>query len=532
MFVFFLSLTEALQKFSVQSTSDTLMVQPNLAVQSASVSEANSRGVQFSLIDPKSFMASRIHFNPNASQLTTNSSGAVQIFIQFPSGQSHKTTNTSVGFVLYQNDKLFRSKVFISELHTNRIVISGQLSGKIIPNHVEISFKPEKVLNASLRNFACVFWNYTLRDWSSYGCSGKKNSLGHLQCQCNHTTNFVVLMSFRMNYAYVDVLNTITIVGCCISIIGLSLTIIYQIMTRKSRKTKPTLLLVSICMSLLMFYVLFIFGITNKESTEENSKNSNEIPTSDLDIPQDSCCCTVFTVFLQYFLLATFTWTTIYSIQLFLLLKCTFNQLHRYFTAIVTVTGWGFPAIVVAITLGATYRVDNPLGYRQEEFCWLAALDREKMFDIRKPMLWGFLFPVALMLSFNTGILVYFTVTQCRTNPDLKSTQKTPILKKFLSSLSLAVVLSITWVIGYLHLVEENYVLAIIFCLLTTTQGFQIFIFFTVRTSAFRKHVRNILHSVFTLIPMHHQKYNLQLHRKTRPKATYKNVDSNISSTA
>lgn len=27
----------------------------------------------------------------------------------------------------------------------------------------------------------------------------------------------------------------------------------------------------------------------------------------------------------------------------------------------------GVPAVFMAVTLGATYRVDNPLGYRQEE---------------------------------------------------------------------------------------------------------------------------------------------------------------------
>lgn len=45
----------------------------------------------------------------------------------------------------------------------------------------------------SLYDFACVFWDYSLQDWSTDGCSKRNASDGVLRCFCNHTTNFAAL---------------------------------------------------------------------------------------------------------------------------------------------------------------------------------------------------------------------------------------------------------------------------------------------------------------------------------------------------
>jgi len=52
--------------------------------------------------------------------------------------------------------------------------------------------------------------------------------------------------------------------------------------------------------------------------------------------------------------------------------------------------------------------------------CWLASLDKAGTFDPKRPMLWGFLLPLAVMLCFNTALLVYFSQTICCANPNLK----------------------------------------------------------------------------------------------------------------
>ncbi|XP_045073441.1 adhesion G-protein coupled receptor G7-like [Coregonus clupeaformis] len=374
-------------------------------------------------------------------------------------------------------------------------------------------FKPTAVPNASLYDFACVWWNYTLKDWSTYGCSKVNHSEDGLQCFCNHTTNFAVLMSFRNDFKYAEVLNWITTLGCSMSIIGLSLTITFQIATRsqpskilqasrtiskytitfqiatrKSRKTNPTVLLVSVCVCLLIFTLLFVLGVDNphKQLEKPEIQEDNILPPSDTHTERDRGPCTAVTVLLQYFLLGTFNWNTLYATHVFLMIRNSLATSPSHFTACTVAIGWGLPAVVVALTLGISYRVDDPLGYRQEEFCWLAALDPNGNFDFKLPMFWGFLIPVAFILIFNMVVLVYFAVTTSKTNPHITSTRHTSMKKKFLSSFSLAVVLSLSWILGYLLLITQNQtmytILNISFCVLTTTQGLQIFILFTART--------------------------------------------------
>ncbi|KAL2087532.1 hypothetical protein ACEWY4_016360 [Coilia grayii] len=155
-----------------------------------------------------------------------------------------------------------------------------------------------------LHDFACVFWDYVLRDWSTHGCF-KGSISGSLQCHCNHTTNFAVLMS---------------------------------------RQSSPTILLVSICVSMTIFYFLFLFGIENpngKFKPNSTVSKENTLLSSDLHQEPDRGPCTALTALMQYFLLATFTWNTLYAVHIFILFKNTFSGPPRGFQASSIATGWG-----------------------------------------------------------------------------------------------------------------------------------------------------------------------------------------------
>ncbi|CAB1327700.1 unnamed protein product [Coregonus sp. 'balchen'] len=429
------SLTETLEEFSLDQHSNvSLVVQPNLVVQSVQV-PSDTVGIQFTALTGRSgnFVANRIHLNTNTSELIADNGGStdVQIAIKFSPDLRNKNTNYSIGFVLYQNDWFFRSRAFTASSGTSRRVISANL-GQVSGLHVEMLFKP----TASLYDFACVWWNYTLKDWSTSGCSKVNHSEDGLRCFCNHTTNFAVLMSFRMDFKYAEVLNWITILGCSMSIIGLSLTITFQIATRGP--------------------------------------------------------CTAVTVLLQYFLLGTFTWNTLYATHVFLMIRNSLATSPSHFTACTVAIGWGLPAVVVALTLGISYRVDDPLGYRQEEFCWLAALDPKGNFDFNLPMFWGFLIPVAITAVYDRSLsmLVIFP-----------STRHTLMKKKFLSSFSLAV-------------------------------GLQVFILFTARTAIVKKNMSSALKSVSSAgIPLHTKKFSLWRGEQSEKVESYTQQDTDLDLT-
>ncbi|XP_064826076.1 adhesion G-protein coupled receptor G7-like [Oncorhynchus masou masou] len=533
------NLTETLEMFSLDQHSNvSLVVQPNLAVQSVQV-PSDSVGIQFTALTGRSgnFVANRIHLNTNTSELIADKGGStdVQIVMKFPPVLRSKNTNYSIGFVLYQNDRFFRSRAFRASSGTRRRVISANL-GQVSGLHVEMLFKPTAVPNTSLYDFACVWWNYTLKDWSTFGCYKVNHSEDGLQCCCNHTTNFAVLMSFRRDFKYAEALNWITILGCSMSIIGLSLTITFQIATRKSRKTNPTVLLVSVCMCLLIFTLLFMLGVDNphKQLDKPEIQEDNVLPPSDKHTERDRGPCTAVAVLLQYFLLGTFTWNTLFATHVFLMIRNSLATSPSHFTAYTVAIGWGLPAVVVALTLGISYRVDDPLGYRQEEFCWLAALDPKGNFDFKLPMFWGFLIPVAFMLIFNTVVLICFAVTTGKTNPNLTSTRHTSMKKKFLSSFSLAVVLGLSWILGYLLLITQNQtmytILNISFCVLTTTQGLQIFILFTARTSIVKKIMADALKSVSSVeIPLHIKRFSLWRDERREKVESYTQLETDLS---
>uniref|UniRef100_A0A9J8DM03 Adhesion G protein-coupled receptor G7 n=1 Tax=Cyprinus carpio carpio TaxID=630221 RepID=A0A9J8DM03_CYPCA len=357
----------------------------------------------------------------------------------------------------------------------------------------------------SINDYACVFWSYEKQDWITDGCTKTESPSGHLVCKCERqkNANFAILMAYDINYQYSEALHWISISGCAMSVVGLCITALYQILTRKSRGSTPTLLVVNICISMMVFYLLFIFGINNPVQHVNVTKMSvqNIVPESDYHKYRDQGPCTAFTALLQFFLLATFTWNTLYGLNVFL-----FSCL-------------GLPAVIVGISLGSTYRVDEPLGYRQEEFCWLASMDHRQKFSIKKPMFWGFVLPL-LLIRFMT---IYFTNNTML----LFRSRKTPLKKKILSSFSLAVMLGLSWVSGYILLItqEKNLrlILSVVFCLLSTTQGIQIFILFALRP--FLNSNPAILNSLRAPeIGFHKKSFSLRKYKMSESKETYKST--------
>ncbi|XP_008498168.2 adhesion G-protein coupled receptor G7 [Calypte anna] len=495
-------LTKTLEEFSLTGN----ISQPNVAIQSAPL-KLNSSTVLFSALrsTTQNYPSTELEVQENVAGLLHDLRTEVQILLNITGNSS--SNNGRVGFVLYQNDKLFQSRIYQSNSGFSKKIISGNIDGGSTSS-VEIAFSPKyNTSELQLHDHACVFWNYTANDWSTVGCAKGRDQF--LRCMCNHTTNFAVLMAFRIKYKYAKPLEYISYIGLGFSMAGLVITILFQIFTRKTRKSSVTWMLVSLCFSMLIFNIIFICGIENKNARNHSSNTtsyyqqslsydtaSNTLLTSDIIDPPADSRCTAMAVLLHYFLLATFMWTAVNSTQLYLLLLRAMKPLPGHFLLTMSVIGWGIPAVVVAITLGATYREGKALNYRQEEFCWLAALDQNKNFSMQKPMLWSFLLPVALILLFN--IIVFIKISVCviwKKNKNLTRNKKDSFMKKMIGTISIAVVLGITWMIGYLMLIsheETSLVFSYLFCILNTTQGLQICILYTFRSSIFKKKVSEV----------------------------------------
>ncbi|XP_029369665.1 adhesion G-protein coupled receptor G7-like [Echeneis naucrates] len=529
-----LRLTLTLDQVSVNlstnlNTSQSQVVQPNLVVQSAQIPAANTQGVQFTSLSgtSDSFVPNRINLNTNTSTIVMENGFTANavLLVRFPEDISKRQepSRVSLGFVLYQNNRFFSSRRYRSR-HANVRVLSGSIRGQhhsVVPQHVELLFKPELMNGTLLYDFACVFWDYGLDDWNTSGCSKGNTSDGILRCFCNHTTNFAALWSYRKTYEDLQALDWISKIGLSVSVGALIITIFFHLKDYFQKKSSQTnmnskITLLSIYVSLLAFTITFLFGAENRENNSEvqNATQANIIPDSDVYVKPDHGLCTAVAALLHFFLLATFMWNSLYGTQLVLLIRTMRSSLPPYWTGFSLALGWGAPAVVMAITLGTTYRVDNPLGYRQQQICWLAAMDEEGSFDFGKPMFWAFILPVGLILVYNTVLLVLISLTTCRTDPRLNSSNPSSLRRKFLTSFSLAVILGLSWFLGYMVLFSKGtaqLIFSIFFCLSTTTQGLQIFILFTARKASFRSSMSRSVEYVSSVnILLQNTSYNLQ----------------------
>ncbi|XP_036075538.1 adhesion G-protein coupled receptor G7 [Rousettus aegyptiacus] len=504
----FATLIEQMEAYSL-SLGNKTVVEPNIAIQSVNFSSESTvqpTGIRFTVRKgtSNSLISGSTSVSTSADSLDPDAQTELQIWLN-----TSKINLQSCGFVVYQNNKLFQSKTFTTKTNFSQKIISGTINKneKNQSPSVEMVFRPQyKSKEFQLHSYACVYWNFSMKDWDTNGCYKERSTNELLRCRCTHTTNFAVLMTFKEGYTYPESLDTLSNIGCALSIIGLVLTIIFQIVTRKVRKTSITWVLVSLCISMLIFNLLFVFGIENSNKNDNNISNvsstPNIIPHDDLD-SNPNPTCTAIAILLHYFLLATFTWTGLSAAQLYFLLIRTMKPLPQRFIMFISLIGWGLPAVVVSMTVGIIFSHNKNdsrwyLKYRKEEICWLAIPKNNDY--ITSPLLWSFILPVTIILLSNVIIFIIIVVQVLwKNNQNLTSTKKVSLIKKILSTLSIAVIFGITWILAYLMLIGDDVIRTVfsyMFCSFNTTQGLQIFILYTVRTKTFQNEASKVLKSL------------------------------------
>ncbi|KAM3936030.1 adhesion G-protein coupled receptor G7 [Leptodactylus fuscus] len=493
------NLTMAMETFSQSNSTPSLsLVQPSIAVETRQLSPLNFSGISFMSLRglEDNLVSSRIIVDNDTSEFVLNETAEVQIFVK-PVGEV--SNSSTIGFILYQNDNLFSSK-HKQKTGFRKKVISASSSGVSV--NVEFSFNQQVNESYSLVQYACVFWDYESGDWNTTGCEKgisnqtsnetSSSSIKPLRCTCLHTTNFAVLMKFKENIDFVS-LDIVSTIGCALSVTGLTVTVIFLFYARN--KKPVSWILISFCLSLLIFYIVFITAMEMSKYTvvtaePDYNETENTVFWSDLVIMYDGLC-TGLAALQHYFLLATFVLMGLLGAEFYYRIISASHFLPRHFMKIALITGWGLPAVIVTITIAATYPNEN--NYNRKEFCWLLAENKNNKFDISKPMLWSFLVPVGLILIFNICTVIGVVVTIWKRRPELTRSTRLSFLKKILATFSVVSLLGVTWVFGYLTLIETDdnthLVFSFIYCLCCSTQGIQIFAFYTLRSPLFLKKV-------------------------------------------
>ncbi|XP_063813433.1 adhesion G-protein coupled receptor G7 isoform X2 [Pseudophryne corroboree] len=199
-----------------------------------------------------------------------------------------------------------------------------------------------------------------------------------------------------------------------------------------------------------------------------SNDSENEVFLTDLEMRNNEGMCTALAALQHYFLLTTFVFTTMLGAEFCIRFIWFTPSLPEHFMKSALSIGWGLPALIVLITIAATLPGTN--GYNRKEF-----------------------------------------------------TRRISLLKNTLATFSVASLLGVTWVFGYLTLLDTDdnahIIFSFIFCICGSTQGLQIFIFYTLRDRRFLEKIAAAIRLFNKCkIYMNSQKYwvNRMQHKKSK----------------
>uniref|UniRef100_A0A2K5PXM5 Adhesion G protein-coupled receptor G2 n=1 Tax=Cebus imitator TaxID=2715852 RepID=A0A2K5PXM5_CEBIM len=291
----------------------------------------------------------------------------------------------------------------------------------------------------------CVFWdlgrNGGRGGWSDDGCSVKDRRLNETICTCSHLTSFGVLLDLSRTSvlpAQTMALTFITYIGCGLSSIFLSVTLVTYIAFEKIRRDYPSKILIQLCAALLLLNLAFLLD-------------------SWIALYKMQGLCISVAVFLHYFLLVSFTWMGLEAFHMYLALVKVFNTYIRKYILKFCIVGWCW------INSNAVFYI-SVVGY----FC------------------------VIFLLNVSMFIVVLVQLCRIKKKKQLGAQRKTSI-QDLRSIAGLTFLLGITWGFAFFAWGPVNVTFMYLFAIFNTLQGFFIFIFYCVAKENVRKQWRRYL---------------------------------------
>ncbi|XP_034021782.1 adhesion G-protein coupled receptor G2 isoform X2 [Thalassophryne amazonica] len=369
-----------------------------------------------------------------------------------------------VQFTFYSNNILFTD----DELN-NQTLVSSVLSCTVANLPIQNVTKNIHftIRNANPENHeaSCVFWDFRLNGgrggWSSDGCFVLNTTMDDTTCSCNHLTAFAILLDLSRggigDRTQALILTFITYIGCGISAIFLSVTLLTYLCFQKLLRDIPSKILVQLCLSLLFLNLIFLLDGWLAL-----------YPATGL------CISTAF--FLHYFLLTSFTWVGLEAVHMYMSIVQVFtNYLNRYMLKL-SLVGWGVPLIVVIIVIAVdkdNYGLVTYGRFRDgtsDDFCWLR---NDIAFYVG--LVAYFLAVFALCLVVFIIVLVQLNRIK-KQNPQNQSPNR-GVMTDMRSICGLVVLLGLTWGFALFAWGPLYLPFVYLFTIFNSLQGFFIFVF-------------------------------------------------------
>ncbi|XP_065193459.1 adhesion G-protein coupled receptor G2-like [Sycon ciliatum] len=409
-------------------------------------------------------------------------------------GTSSSTPSCQVAqtqFILYRTDSLFQDINLTGTAAGATTTVASQIVSAQVGREEEripldgasalMSFNlnlPAISPENETLELECVFWDFTLNEnqggWSREGCSLISNGSSRAVCECNHLTNFAILVSRRaiesssVETVAEKVLVIISYIGCGLSMLGLVASMITIAIFKKLRASLHQRLMFGLCTTLLTIMILFIAGIR---------ATSNK------------AACQSVAIIMHYLLLSAFLWMSAEAALLYTQLVKVFGGTPAWFAKAVLAIVYGAPLVIVGITAGVT-KLD---AYTNENYCWISDFN----------VFYGaFIAPMALTLLYNIAILTIIIRSlhkRGKNNASMKRKGRKDnegVLYLVRVVVILSLLLGLTWVFGILVVLVDHIAMQYAFAISNTLQGFLIFVLHTARAQEVRKEWSEALSSV------------------------------------
>ncbi|XP_077336872.1 adhesion G-protein coupled receptor G2 isoform X2 [Lithobates pipiens] len=420
------------------------------------------------------------------SQLPENSTGSVLLPATLLNDLSaaDKDIASRIQFNFFAKTSFFVDSSLTVYQYLASNVISASVANLSITN---LKQNVTVTLETSTRNdsgvLKCVFWDFTKNSgnggWSSEGCtlnSTTQNNQSQTVCKCNHLTSFGILLDMTPNNPVSPedklILTFITYIGCGLSAIFLSVTLVTYIAFEKIRRDYPSKILIQLCAALIGLNLTFLM--------DPWIALYSEIPG----------LCISVAAFLHYFLLVSITWMGLEAFHMYLSLVKVFNTYIRKYMLKFCIIGWGAPAVVVAIILAVNkdlYELQISTPYPNgaaDYFCWMKGI-------IYWITVVGY-FCIIFLLNVSMFVVVLIQLCRIKRQKQLGYQRKT-MLQDVRSVAGITCLLGITWGLGFFSFGPGKTVIQYLFAIFNSLQGFFIFFFYCVAKENVRKQWRRYL---------------------------------------
>ncbi|XP_072230533.1 uncharacterized protein [Leuresthes tenuis] len=455
-------------KLVIGENAETLL-SPGVALSVKPVDGTNFQETVFSISDPNNV---QVRGDPRLKRSVLRDSSIPQGSIRLPPSLTQNLTleeqqlASRVQFNFYQKSTLFQdNSLGERKLYSGILAASvANLSIKGLQDSVIIQMRNTQPVPANFVTI-CVFWDFTMNDgsggWSSDGCAVQNKTENQTTCGCNHLTSFAILLDVdrdpSLTRLQATILTFITFIGCGISAIFLSVTLLTYLAFGKLRKDIPSKILIHLCLALLLLNLTFLVDAWLAL------------------YPEAVGLCISTAWFLHYFLLVSFTWMGLEGVHMYFAIVKVFNSYISRYMLKFSLVGWGVPMIVVIIVIAIDKDNYGLVSYGRftdgtsDDFCWLRN-------DIAFYVAVVAYYCVIFLLNFIMFIVVLVQMNRIKKQNPHNSQYRTS-LQDARSVIGISILLGLTWGFAFFAWGPVNLAFMYLFAIFNSLQGFFLFIF-------------------------------------------------------